>query len=220
MSFTVHDFHEMTQLFYRNPEFRAELRRLVLTDEILNLPEQIRAISKDIHELYEISKRHDARLGNLESDVAVLKSDVAVLKSDVADIKGDLLESRVRERVFAYLSRFARRLRLITDAQMADLLEGALDDGKINESEFDKINLLDFVAQGRHRDTGESLYLAGEVSYTIADKDLDRAIDRAKLLQKVTDTSVLPVVVGKVIAEVTQAKANDRGIAWTLLPDR
>ena len=119
MSFTVHDFHEMTQLFYRNPEFRAELRRLVLTDEMLNLPEQMRTISQDIHELYEISKRHDARLGNLESDVSVLKSDVAVLKSDVADIKGDLLESRVRERVFTYLSRFARRLRLVARGELS-----------------------------------------------------------------------------------------------------
>ena len=136
----------------------------------------------------------------------------------MTDIKVDLLESRVRERIFAYLNRFAPRLRLMTDARMADLLEDALDDGKITETEFDQINLLDFVAQGRHRDTGESLYLAGEVSYTVADKDLDQAVDRAKLLQKATDTPTIPVVIGKVIPDLMQQKATERGAGWALLP--
>jgi len=136
----------------------------------------------------------------------------------LADINGDLLESRVRERVFAYLNRFAPRLRLMTDARMADLLEDALDDGMVTATEFDQINLLDFVAQGRHRDTSESLYLAGEVSYTVADKDLDQAVDRAKLLQKATDTPTIPVVIGKVIPDLMKQKATERGAGWALLP--
>jgi len=225
MSFTVHDFHEMTQLFYRNPEFRAELRRLVLTDEMLNLPEQMRTTSEEIHKLYEISKRHDERLTHIEDDVATLKTDVATLKTDVAtlkidmaDVKGDVLEIKVRDRVFVYLSRFARRLQLVSAQQLADLAEDALDAGKLTESEFDQIKLLDVVARGRDRATGETIYLAGEVSYTVNDNDLERAIVRAGLLQKVTETRTVPVVVGKVIPNFMQQKVADRGAGWALLP--
>lgn len=231
MSFTVHDFHEMTQLFYQNPEFRAELRRLVLTDEMLNLPEQMRTTSEEIHKLYEISKQQSERLGHIEddietlktdvttlkTDVATLKTDVATLKIDMADVKGDVLEINVRDRVFVYLSRFARRLRLVTVQQLADLAEDALDAGQLTESEFDQVKLLDVVARGRDRETGETIYLAGEVSYTVNDSDLERAIERAGLLQTITETRAFPVVVGKVIPDLMRQKITERGAGWALL---
>jgi DNA repair exonuclease SbcCD ATPase subunit len=41
MSFTVAEFHDLVRLVEERPEWRAELRRLVLTEELLALPEQI-----------------------------------------------------------------------------------------------------------------------------------------------------------------------------------
>ncbi|MEZ4617872.1 MAG: hypothetical protein R2867_20510 [Caldilineaceae bacterium] len=53
---------------------------------------------------------------------------------------------------------------------------------------------------------------------TVADKDLDRAVDCAKLLQKATDKPTIPVVIDKVIPDLMQQKATERGAGWTLLP--
>ncbi len=39
MPFTVSDFHDLVEIVERQPEWRAELRRLVLTEELLRLPE-------------------------------------------------------------------------------------------------------------------------------------------------------------------------------------
>ena len=39
MAFTVQDFHDLIALVTQHPEWRAELRRLVLTEELLALPQ-------------------------------------------------------------------------------------------------------------------------------------------------------------------------------------
>ena len=41
MPFTIEDFHDLVRLVTERPEWRADLRRLVLTDELLSLPEQL-----------------------------------------------------------------------------------------------------------------------------------------------------------------------------------
>ena len=39
MTFAVEDFREFAHILYEHPEWREELRRLTLTDDILELPE-------------------------------------------------------------------------------------------------------------------------------------------------------------------------------------
>jgi hypothetical protein len=41
MSFTLSDFHDLVRVVEEHPEWRVELRRLVLTDSLLALPEQV-----------------------------------------------------------------------------------------------------------------------------------------------------------------------------------
>ena len=46
MAFTVEEFRDLVCILEEHPEWRAELRCLVLTDEILTLPELVRALVK------------------------------------------------------------------------------------------------------------------------------------------------------------------------------
>jgi len=41
MPFTISDCHDLVRILEERPEWRGELRRLVLTDELLSLPEQV-----------------------------------------------------------------------------------------------------------------------------------------------------------------------------------
>ncbi len=50
MAFTVRDYHDLVSLLYQHPEWRAEMRELLLSDEILNLPQAVQ-------ELIEAHKR-------------------------------------------------------------------------------------------------------------------------------------------------------------------
>lgn len=46
MPFTVQDFHDLVRLVEQYPEWRAELRRLVLTEELLSLPALVRELAE------------------------------------------------------------------------------------------------------------------------------------------------------------------------------
>ncbi|MER3404138.1 MAG: hypothetical protein C4289_02305, partial [Chloroflexota bacterium] len=65
MPFTVSDFHDLVRLLEQHPEWRAELRRLVLTEELLSLPALVR-------ELTEAQRSAGERLARLEEAVTRL----------------------------------------------------------------------------------------------------------------------------------------------------
>ncbi|WP_448595603.1 hypothetical protein [Thermoflexus hugenholtzii] len=48
MAFTITDFHDLVRLLEQHEEWRKELRRLLLTDELLNLPNAVREFRKHV----------------------------------------------------------------------------------------------------------------------------------------------------------------------------
>ncbi|MDW8293388.1 MAG: hypothetical protein RML84_09890, partial [Anaerolineae bacterium] len=59
------DFRALVEALQAHPEWRAELRRLVLTEELLELPTLVR-------ELAEAQRRSEERIARLEEAVAAL----------------------------------------------------------------------------------------------------------------------------------------------------
>jgi prefoldin subunit 5 len=82
-SFTVKEFHDFIVILEEKPEWREELRRLVLTDELLKLPEIVR-------ELAEAQRRTEERLENLTVRVDALAEKLESLTARV-----DALTARV-----------------------------------------------------------------------------------------------------------------------------
>ena len=66
MAFTVQDFHDLVTLVTQHPEWRAELRRLVLTEELLALPQIV-------HNLAEAQQRFEAGLLRVEDAPFILE---------------------------------------------------------------------------------------------------------------------------------------------------
>lgn len=65
MAFTVRDYRDLLQLLAEHPDWREELRRALLSDDFLALPQIVR-------ELAEAQKRSEERLTRLEQTVAEL----------------------------------------------------------------------------------------------------------------------------------------------------
>ena len=61
----MREFHDFIRILEENPEWKAELRRVVLTDELLKLPEIVR-------ELVEAQRRTEERLNTLTARVDAL----------------------------------------------------------------------------------------------------------------------------------------------------
>ncbi|GIV83437.1 MAG: hypothetical protein KatS3mg052_0444 [Candidatus Roseilinea sp.] len=80
MSFTVNDLQDLTRLLAAHPEWLGEVRRLVLTEELLKLPElmrelvalqrrteeQLAQLAVRVNELTEAQRRSEERLSRLE----------------------------------------------------------------------------------------------------------------------------------------------------------
>ena len=94
MPFTVQDFHDLVQLLEERPEWRSEMRRLVLSDEYLTLPEQLAELRREIAELRRDFERRfnrvEERLDQITDDVGQLKSDVGRLTNDVGRLTDDV----------------------------------------------------------------------------------------------------------------------------------
>ena len=72
MTFDVQEYRAFLELLYKHPEWREELRQLVLTEELLKLPELV-------HELTEAHKRSEARLTGVEERLTRIEQSIAEL---------------------------------------------------------------------------------------------------------------------------------------------
>ncbi|PWH20501.1 MAG: hypothetical protein DDG59_00050, partial [Anaerolineae bacterium] len=72
MSFTVSDFQAWMRILREHPEWRDEARRLILTDELLEVPQQLREIRDRVDLIYESQQRTEGRVDRLEVALAEL----------------------------------------------------------------------------------------------------------------------------------------------------
>jgi chromosome segregation ATPase len=90
MSFTPTDFHDLVRLVEEHPEWRTELRRLVLTDSLLALPEQVTELrletDRRFQELAAAQQRTEARVIELTTAQQRTDTQVASLIQQVADL--------------------------------------------------------------------------------------------------------------------------------------
>lgn len=237
MPFAVEDFQDLIRILEVKPEWRADLRRLVLTNELLALPEEVARLRADTDRrlqeltvqvtalseaqkrteaqvlvLIEAQNRTDAQIATLTEAVRDLTSDMRAMKVDLGDLKGDSLERRHREKAPMYFGCLLRRLHALSVEELAELLEDAVERGQLTDEEHDEAILTDVVVRGRYKETGAQVYLAVEVSWGVGPHDVERAVRRAVILGKL-GLPALPVVAGKSFTEHAQRLAHAQQVA-------
>ncbi|MDR7400458.1 MAG: hypothetical protein QN144_14275, partial [Armatimonadota bacterium] len=66
MAFTVEDFSGLLRLLQEHPEWRAQLRAVLLGEELLSLPRLLRELGEEVRQLTEAHRRGEERLARLE----------------------------------------------------------------------------------------------------------------------------------------------------------
>ena len=93
---TINDISDLARILQERPEWLSTIRGLVLTEEVLRLPEMMAALTKTVEELARQTAEQfrvvNERLERLETDVSGLKTDVADLKTDMAEVKADVAD--------------------------------------------------------------------------------------------------------------------------------
>ena len=125
MAFTVDDLQDLLRLLERHPEWRAELRRYVLTEELLELPALVRQLAeaqvrteRQIANLSELQGRTEAQLESLAGRVGTLEEALAALARRVEALAEAQArtERRVEELAEAQ-ARTERRVEEFAEAQ-------------------------------------------------------------------------------------------------------
>lgn len=82
-TFTVREFHDFVRILERRPDWREELRRLILTDELLKLPQVVRELVEAQRRTEEELKTLTARVDSLTRRVDSLAAQMEALTSRV-----------------------------------------------------------------------------------------------------------------------------------------
>ena len=236
MAFTVEHFHELTRLLYERPEWRAELRSILLTEEILNMPrmlseltatqqrteEGLQRLEVSVDQLAAAQQRTEEGLQRLEARVDKLISTqqrtetrLEALTNNVGDLKGILLESQHRDRPYQHFRGIVLKARTVTIDELGLLTDAALEKALLTEAEAEDIELADAVVKGRDRQTRQPLHLVIESSWGIGVGDVKRAARRAVLLAK-TGTVARPVAAGKWAAPDAHSTADELKV-WLVI---
>ena len=239
MPFTVADFSDLVQLLERQPEWRAELRRLLLTEELLSLPQTVQALAEDVRALTEAQRRTEEQLAtltqrvdglaeqmaaltrrvdSLTQDVQLMVTGMDSLGRDVGELKGISLEFRYWQHAPAYFQSIARRIYPLSARELSALLDQAMEEGKLARSDMQELIQADLVLRGRRWEDKTDVYLMVEISWGVGPSDVERAAQRAKLLAQL-GTPTIPVAAGKVITSEAAELARQL-TTWLVLDGR
>ncbi|MFN3476450.1 MAG: hypothetical protein ACK4Z6_02710, partial [Candidatus Methylomirabilales bacterium] len=78
----------------------------------------------------------------------------------------------------------------------ADWLQIALQEGRITEQDYTQVLAADLLWGGRLRETGEPVLLVVEASWRVERSDVERALERARVLRR-TGLKAVPIAAGK-----------------------
>ncbi len=210
-----------------DPDFLEEVRREVLTRELLSLPEAftrlvglVGIIEADLRQLIvrvdDLTKRVDEltkRVDDLTKRMDELTKRVDKGFRKLDPIRGFSYEWKWRDDACSYLGTCGfRKVRFIAKADLADLLDEALNAGRCDELTRNQLLRLDAVHSAVRTSDQVRVYVAAEVSAQVDDNDIERARDRARALEQTTGVPVVGVVVGAVLGVHARHNAESAGL--------
>ncbi len=116
MSFTVDDYHDLVRLVQQHPEWKSELRQLLLSDELLELPDLVRKLADSHERAEERQANAEERLAGAEERLSGVEERLARVEERLSHVEERL--SDVEER----LSRLELTVQKLTE-QVAKLAE-------------------------------------------------------------------------------------------------
>ena len=212
----VTSINDIIRAIRENPEARDELRRVLLTDELLAMPQRL-------SDLVTVVDAQGKQLADLVTVVKRQGQDIEILKKDMGNLKGQMIELTIQGRIIAFISSRLnlRRATIVRGPalsgiahQFEDAIEEASDQGAIEANQRERVYDTDVIVRARRRETGETVYVPVEASFTIDFSDVDRAANTAIALRQVfSGEDVVPAVYGEAITQGGATLAKGSGVS-------
>ena len=91
---TIDTTDDLLRLVREDSDFRATMRRELLTAELLEVPQRLTALEQSTAALIEYTTATNRRLDNIEADITVMKDDITVMKDDITVMKADIAATK------------------------------------------------------------------------------------------------------------------------------
>jgi uncharacterized coiled-coil protein SlyX len=220
------DTFEIIRQLEADPALKAQLRAVLLGDDVLKLPSLVAENSKQIAEL---GKRIDAlaiqtaenskqiaelgkRIDALAIQTAENTKEIRILKSDMGHPKGELFELKALyqfDRLIA--ERELARVQILTIDEIRRLLDDCAKSAPLDNLQRTRLLKTDVIASAR-RGT-KKISVIAELSFTVGFEDVKRAAESAKILRE-RSKQVEALVLGKGITTEAKQAAADFGVVY------
>ena len=235
---TVDTIDDIIRILREQPEAKEAVRRMILSDELLRLPQQLAETSAIVQRTAEIQERHTQFLEQNSRDIDELKTTVkgiastqveqgrvleqhtdsiATLKSDVGGLKGWAAFTPAERRY--ELIAFEMNLEPVRLLSPGDIAKMTLAEAaqKFDQSELNSFRDCDLIIEARSQTEGEC-YIAVQVSFTVDHSDISRAIKHAEMVTRFTGKPAFPAVSGVESAHVTERRLSTEAVHMHRLP--
>jgi hypothetical protein len=106
MSFTVRDFPTLLRLLQERPEWKAQLRAVLLGEDLLGLPQLVRELAEEVRQLAELQRQSGQQLARLEE--AQIRSEERLARLEEGQIRSEERLTRLEEAQIRSEERLAR----------------------------------------------------------------------------------------------------------------
>ena len=189
MTTAIRDIHDLFRIVDEDSEMLGELRRRVIGEDLLALPERFNAFVEEQHRFNAQTSRD---IGQLQQNVGQLQQNVGQLQQDVGQIKGAHARNEtVRRAPLIAMNMGYRYVRTLDVADLAAMAQNAAAD--IEPNAIASFVDADLVMEATAPD-GQAVYIAVEVSYTGNRSDTRRAMRNAEFLTRFTGQAASPAI--------------------------
>jgi len=245
MAFTVRDYQDLVHLLGQHPEWQAELRRLLLADDFLALPDIVRdlaeaqrqsearltRVEESLAALAEAQQRTEARLEQSEIRLTRVEESLEQLSTEVRALTGEMQRwadwqrgEAGRQEGERYEQRIVRRA--------AVLFNGGQGGSPTESSVYQRLlgivrRLPDLAGLAEERDpmladliwwkNGDVAIV--EVSRLVNSQDVVRAARRAETLRRVDVQAIGMVIGGEWSDEEARRQAEAEAVEWRVGSD-
>ena len=213
--------NELLREIRENPEVREEARRLILTDELVAQPEEVRGIA-------ETQKQMAGAMNNVSKALAQVVGQLenmnARLDNDLGELKGSVVENKAERRLKQLVpSRYGLHSPEVVAGEVAEhgptqrFLE-ACRKANATQEQIDRLNDTDLIIRARRGTDGAStpVYVVVEVAYALDAGDIVRVQESRSILDALAPQSAEPDA--EVVAAIygVSIGASDRAAAERL----
>ena len=244
---TVNTIDDLIRILREQPEAKEAVRREILTEELLALPQEIAAMARIVRSTAETQEEHSRTLNEhsrtLNEHSRILNEHSRILnehsealdelKTTVRDISETQHQHTQAIGELKGLAAFApaeRRYELIAIEMSLDpvrlLSPGDIAKMTLTEAahEFNQSDLNSFrdcdLIIAAHSPSDGDCYITVQVSNTVDHSDISQAIKHAEMVTRFTGKPAFPAVSGVETADVTERRLSTDSVHMHRLPLR